>query len=105
MGSDAKKGYRKGLGNLGAMLLSRLSAAGKNVFNSKEASFITGKKHNTKKLLYDLTNNNWIKRIERGKYVILPLESGWKVEFGTHPFLIARKLVAPYYVSFLSALN
>ena len=106
MKSDIKSKFRGGLGGLGTKLLSSLSSEKEYVFTIKEAekaAGITGPR--LRKLLHDLMKNKWVEGIERGKYIIVPLEAGWKGEHGTHPFLIARKLVVPYYVGFLSALN
>lgn len=97
---------RKGLGKLGSALLSTISAGGEEVFTVEEAAAVLGHGGNEfRKLLHDLARNRWIERIERGKYLILPLEAGPKAEYGTHPFIIARKLADPYYIGFASALN
>lgn len=97
---------RKGLGKLGSALLSTISETGEEVFTVEEAAAVLGHGRNElRKLLHDLSRNRWIERIERGKYLILPLEAGPKAEYGTHPFIIARKLIRPYYVGFASALN
>lgn len=97
---------RKGLGKLGSALLSTLSAKGEEVFTVLEAAQVLGYGGGRmKKLLHDLARNKWIERIERGKYLILPLEAGPKAEHGTHPYIIARKLADPYYIGFASALN
>lgn len=106
MVSNIKTKFRKGLGGLGSKLLSNLSAEKKDVFTIKDAEKAAGAKGpRLRKLLHDLMKNRWVERIERGKYLIIPLEAGWKGEYGTHPFIIARKLVTPYYIGFFSALN
>lgn len=98
--------FRKGLGVLGSKLLSNLSSENKELFTINDAEKASGiKGPRLRKLLHDLMKNKWVERIERGKYLIVPLEAGWKAEHGTHPFLIARKLISPYYIGFLSALN
>ena len=99
-------GFRKGLGSLGSKLLSILGAENKEVFTVKDAETALNRKgNNLVKLLHDLNVNKWILRLERGKYIVLPLEAGPYSEYMTHPFVIARSLVSPYYISFLSALN
>lgn len=105
MRSHIKRGLRKGLGSLGSELLSTLSSEEKEVFTLGDAKRIFGKKTNVVKLLYDLARNKWISRIERGKYLILPLEAGVHAKYRTHPFVIAKHLVSPYYIGFSSALN
>lgn len=101
-----KKKIRTGLSKLGSKLLSNLSAGKKEVFTIRDAETASGMKGlRLRKLLYSLTKSKWIKRIERGKYLILPLESGLYAGYGADPYTLARKLVSPYYVGFLSALN
>ncbi len=97
---------RSGLGEVGSKVLSILSEAREEVFtisDAEEASGLQGAR--LRDLLHNLAKNRWIERIERGKYLIVPLEAGPKAEYGTHPFIIARKLISPYYISFASALN
>ncbi|PIN83796.1 hypothetical protein COV61_02080, partial [Candidatus Micrarchaeota archaeon CG11_big_fil_rev_8_21_14_0_20_47_5] len=97
---------RGGIGKLGARLLSKISAKEKEVFTVKEAEEELGMKGgNLRKLLFSLNRNGWVERIERGKSLILPLEAGAKPDYGTHPYIIARKLANPYYIGFASALN
>ncbi len=43
--------------------------------------------------------------MERGKYIILPLEAGREGEWTEHEFIIASYLINPYYIGFRSALN
>ena len=98
---------RRGLGKQGSKLLTILSASKKTVFALKDAERALGGigGPRLRKLLHDLAKGRWVERIERGKYLIYPLEAGWKPDYGTHPFIIARGLVEPYYVGFWSALN
>ena len=103
---DTMKDVRRGLSKLGSKLLSNLSAEKKEVFDIKDAETAseTSGLH-LRKLLFTLTKNKWIKRVERGKYLILSLESGWHARYGIDSYSLARKLVNPYYIGFLSALN
>ncbi|MFH1246977.1 MAG: type IV toxin-antitoxin system AbiEi family antitoxin [Candidatus Micrarchaeota archaeon] len=100
------KSKRGGIGAVGSRLLSLLSEAREEVFTVEDAEKVSGfKGAKLRKLLHDLAKNRWVERIERGKYIVLPLEAGPKAEYGTHPYIIARKLASPYYVGFTSALN
>jgi predicted transcriptional regulator of viral defense system len=97
---------RKGLGKTGSMLLSTLSSSGLDIFTIKDAEKVSRIKGNRlRKLIHDLIKNKWIERIERGKYMLLPLVAGPRSIHGKHPFLISGKLVSPYYIGFFSALN
>ncbi len=102
-----KLNARRGLGELGARLLSTISAEKRSeIFTITDAEEALGTKGpRLRKLLFDLSKNRWIENVERGKYLILPLESGPGARYGTHPYIIARKLISPYYVGFASALN
>ncbi len=53
-------------------------------------------------MLHRLEKKGWLERIEKGKYLLVPLEGreGW----AEHPFVILPKLVKNYYVSYRSAL-
>lgn len=55
-------------------------------------------------LLSRLERRGWIERIERGKYVIVPLSSE-KGDFTLHEFVIGSLLVHPYCIAYWSALN
>ena len=106
MKSKIKNGFRKGLGSQGSKLLSLLSSEKKDIFTIKDAKEALGARGGSvAKLLHDLAVNKWITRIERGKYIIIPLDAGLRAEHMTHPFIIGRSLVSPYYIGFLSALN
>ncbi len=106
MYAKAKSNIRTGLGKLGSKLLSNLSAEKKEIFNIKDAEDASDLKGiRLRKLLHSLTKNKWIERIERGRYLILPLEAGLHAGYGTDPYSLARKFVTPYYVGFFSALN
>lgn len=55
-------------------------------------------------ILSRLEKKGWIERIERGKYLIVPLSSE-KGEFTLHEFVIGSLLATPYCISYWSALN
>src|SRR3989338_89861 len=100
------KKTRKGLGEKSALLLSTLAEKNKNLFTLDEAlAILKEKKSSVTKLLHDLTKNNWLFRLSRGKYLILPLEAGVKPEFTEHEFIIASNLITISYISYWSALN
>src|SRR3989338_671315 len=92
---------RAGIGKKSSRLLSELAENNKSIFTVDEAvAILKEKKSSVTKLLHDLTRNRWLFRLSRGKYLILPLEAGIKQEF-----IIASKLIEPYYISYWSALN
>jgi len=102
----AKSKIRIGLGKLGSRLLSNLSAEKKEVFDIRDAEAASGLKGlRLGKLLHNLVKNRWVERIERGRYLILSLESGLGAGYGIDSYTMARKLVIPYYIGFFSALE
>ena len=97
---------RAGIGKKSSRLLSALAENNKSIFTVDDAvKILKEKKSSVTKLLHDLTRNNWLFRLSRGKYLILPLEAGVKPEFTEHEFIIASNLITMSYISYWSALN
>lgn len=97
---------KKGIGELGTKLLSSLSESNKNIFTVEDAAKVLDrKKSEVTKLLHDLAKNEWVMRLSKSKYLILPLEAGPEPKFTEHEFVIASHLVHPYYIGYWSALN
>lgn len=94
------------LGERESRLLSSLSAAGYTVFTIEDARAVLDASHaNIRKLLHQLHRKRWIKRLERGKYLILPLAAGPEAQWSEHEYLIAASLVEPYYLAYATALH
>jgi predicted transcriptional regulator of viral defense system len=84
-------------------LLSKL--ARKRVFTIGEAAKITGLDRNTLKVLLSrLEKRGWVERIEKGKYIIIPLGAE-KGEYTLHEFIIGSLLIKPSAIAYWSALN
>lgn len=87
-------------------LLSRLSEQGKNVFTIEEArNALNLNKRHLDNVLQSLVEKKWLERIEKGKYLIIPLEAGPERKWSEEAFVIASHLVDPYAISYWSALN
>lgn len=87
-------------------MLNRLAAAGEVVFSTDEARAALGDgEQNVNKLLYRLTRKRWLLRLEKGKYLLLPLEAGMEGVYSVHEFVIAAHLVDPYAIAYASALT
>ena len=87
-------------------LLSRLSEQGKNVFTIEDArAAININKRHLDNLLQSLVEKKWLERIEKGKYLIIPLEAGPGRKWSEEAFVVASHLVDPYAISYWSALN
>jgi predicted transcriptional regulator of viral defense system len=89
-----------------SLLLSSLSAAGCTVFSIQDARAVLGDREtDIRKLLHRLNRKRWIKRLERGRYLIVPLAAGPDAEWAEHEYLIAASLVEPYYLAYATALH
>ena len=94
------------LGPTEARLLNRLAADGHIVFSTAQARAALGNGgQDINKLLYHLTRKRWLLRLEKGKYLILPLEAGMEGLYSAHEFVIAAHLVQPYAIAYASALS
>ena len=94
------------LGEAGSDLLTAITREGKKVFTYGEAAKAYGSDGSRlRNLLSTLVKRGWLRRIEKGKYLILPFEAGSEKEWTEHEFIIASYLIQPYYIGFRSALN
>lgn len=99
---DLKKGLSKGE----TFLLAKLSSGGKNFITVDDIEETLECSHdNAKRIASDLAKKKWLERVERGKYIIVPLEAGEKGLYTEHEYLVASQLISPYYVGYWSALN
>ncbi len=97
---------RKGLSKKESLLLSRLAGEGERIIEIEDIEKTLDENYdNAKKIASDLKKKGWLDRIQRGKYMIVPLEAGESGKSTEHEFLIASELVSSYYIGFLSALN
>ena len=75
------------------------------IFTFQEAVEISGyDKAYLKLVLHKLERAGWIERIERGKYLILPLEAE-KGKYTLHEFVVGSSLVEPSAIAYWSALH
>jgi len=87
-------------------MLSKLAQNGKTIFTVEDAIEVSNYSPEMLRLtLHNLKKSKWIDRIERGKYIIIPLEAGPEGLYTEHEFIIASFLVDPYTISYWSALN
>lgn len=83
-----------------------LSERDRRIFTIGEAADMLGTSPKvTRDLVYHLVRRKWLKQLERGKYMVLPLASGLEGIYTEHEFLIAASLIAPYYISYWTALS
>lgn len=80
-------------------------ASKQNIFIFQDIKKISGLDSNIlKKILFRLQKNGWIERIEKGKYMIIPLEAK-KGKYTLNEFVIGSLLIKPYCIAYWSALN
>ncbi|MHA1644344.1 MAG: type IV toxin-antitoxin system AbiEi family antitoxin domain-containing protein, partial [Candidatus Freyarchaeota archaeon] len=79
--------------------------ARRRVFTVKEAAKVSGVDKNVLKVLLSrLEKKGWIERIEKGKYMVIPLGAR-KGKYTLNEFVIGSLLVNPSAISYWSALN
>lgn len=87
-------------------LLSSLAAAGRTVFSVGDARAVLGGPDTSiRKLLHRLHRKRWVRRLERGKYLLLPLAAGPEPRWAEHEYVIAASLVEPCYLAYATALS
>lgn len=97
---------RQALNPTDAYLLTTLSQGGKDVFTLQEAAAVLDSTSAVvRKRLHYLAKKGWLRRLEKGKYLILPLSAGPAGEYVPDELALAAHLVDPYYVSYWSALR
>ena len=95
-----------GLGPRAASLLTALAGAGRNVFTTAEArALLGGSQTATYKLLHDLIKGGWLHALDKGCYLIVPLEAGPERCFTIHEFRLAHHLAPEDYIAYWTALH
>jgi len=64
------------LGAKEAEFLSRLAADGQAIFSTAQAQAFWGNVDYTTKILNRLVHKGWLQRLQRGVYMVIPLEAG-----------------------------
>ena len=85
--------------------LTSLAASGKQIFATKDAYEVLGEGKATRDALARLVDKGWLERIEKGKYLIVPLEAGPDRTWTEDAYVIAGHLVSHAVVGYWSALN
>lgn len=95
----------KELGPREAEFLASLAAATDHRFSIEDAVEFWGSSEMAWKKLWWLEKKGWIGRIERGKYIIIPLEAGINRSWSEDPYLIAKSLADPAVIAYWSAIR
>jgi predicted transcriptional regulator of viral defense system len=76
----------------------------KRIFSLEDALYWSSP-HMTRKALSRLVKSGWLERIERGLYMILPLEAGPEGRWSEDPLIIATQMAPTGAVAYWSALR
>ncbi|MGV8083089.1 MAG: type IV toxin-antitoxin system AbiEi family antitoxin domain-containing protein [Coriobacteriia bacterium] len=82
------------LGTREAAFLATFASSGKSVFTFDEAVGFWGSVQYTRNVLSHLVDKGWVERVERGSYLIIPLEAGPDRLWSEDP-LVLGTLLAP----------
>lgn len=93
------------LGPKEAKFISLFAAKKNGFFSAKEAIQFWKSKKLTYNVLWRLEKKGWIERLEKGKYLIIPLEAGPKREWSADAYVIAGQLVKPAAIAYWTALR
>lgn len=94
-----------GLGPEEAALLSTLASTGKEIFTVDDARQAVEADLNVASRLSKLEAKGWLERLEKGKYMIVPLEAGPEREWSENALVLASHLIHPAAVGYWSALH
>jgi predicted transcriptional regulator of viral defense system len=81
------------LGPREAEFLATMAGSGKSAFTIEEAASFWGGGQYTRNVLSRLAAKGWLERIERGSYLIIPLEAGVERTWAEDPLALGTLLV------------
>lgn len=88
-----------------ASFLTTLAARGKQIFAARDGYEVLGRGRASRDALARLVDKGWLERIEKGKYLIVPLEAGPDRTWTEDAHVLAGHLVGPSMVGYWSALR
>ncbi len=88
-----------------AEFLTTFSAAGKQVFTYQQAADYWQSTVAATNTLGRLVRKGWLQRLQRGLYLIIPLEAGPERFWSENAFILASNLISPSAVAYWSALR
>ena len=81
------------LGPREAEFLAKMAGGAKDVFTLRDAEGFWGHSQTTLNILSRLESKGWLERLERGKYMLVPLEAGVDREWSEDPLAIGTFIV------------
>lgn len=94
-----------GLGPKEAEFLATFASQGKTIFTVEQARGFWGDAAYTANVLGRLETKGWLRRLERGTYMIVPLEAGPDRAWLESALVIAPRLIHPAAIAYWSALH
>ena len=95
-----------GLGPKEAELIATIGRAGRRVFSISDASELMGVSNiHVSRLVHRLVQKKKLQRIEKAKYLLIPPEAWKEGEYTEEGIIVASQLIAPYYLSYWTALS
>lgn len=106
MGTKTIKNIKQGLSRREALALTRLASNNRTIITIRDIQdAIDVPYDDAKKIANNLVHKQWLDRLKRGTYLIIPLAAGETGEYTAHEFVIASHLADRMYISYWSALN
>ena len=93
------------LGPQERLFLASMAGKGKRIISYQEGLPYWKSTQQTRKALSRLENKGWLRRLERGVYLLIPLEAGPEGQWSEDPLLIATQLVSEGAVAYWSAMH
>lgn len=85
--------------------LAYVRLQGKTIVEFEDAVRFWGSRHYAKIAIHRLVRKRWLTQLERGKYLIIPLEAGESRQWTEDSFLIAHALVQPAAIGYWTAIR
>ena len=85
--------------------LSKLAEKGSTIITFEQAQALWTPPERTPDALYRLARKGWLRRLERGVYLLIPLEAGPARTWTENGWVIAQYLTAPAAIAYWSALH
>ena len=93
------------IGSREAAFLQILAGSGKNIFSLEDALAYWGNAHHARIAVHRLIKKGWLKLLERGTYLLVPLEAGRERQWTEDPYVIATVLADPAVIAYWSAIR
>lgn len=94
-----------GLSARDAEFLTTMASQNRTIFTTEEALKFWGTPQRTADVLSRLVQSGWLHRLERGVYLIVPLEAGIERHWSAQASVIAMYLIEPATIAYWSALH